>query len=108
MAINFNPDPKPEPRPKKEPKPIRKVSKRLSVDLNMYKVIRGRYLNENPICEKCHKQHSDQIHHKKGRENSLLYNDKYFFAVCDPCHKYIEANPEEAKLKRWSLSRLSR
>jgi hypothetical protein len=49
-----------------------------------------------------------QIHHKKGRIGHLLWNTKYFLAVCPNCHRYIEDHPEQARSNGWSLSRLSK
>ena len=72
----------------------------------IYKVKRKRYLEENRICEACLKQ-ATEIHHKKGRLGTMIYNELYFMAVCRTCHLYIENNPQEAKVKGWSVSRLS-
>ena len=102
----FKPDPKPEPRKKKEKKPIKKTSKSRQADQRLYEIVRERYLNNNPICEVCGTTHSDQIHHKKGKIGSLLYNERYFLAVCFPCHRHIEDNPEFAKREGYSLNRL--
>lgn len=49
-----------------------------------------------------------QIHHKKGRIGELLFDKKYFLAVCQNCHNYIENNPEFAILNGYSLSRLAK
>lgn len=103
--MEWKSDPKPEPRQKKKRKRIPLVSESKKLDLKLYAQAREEYLNENPICERCHTKHSDQIHHKAGRVSSLLFNKKFFMAVCDPCHKYIEMNPNEAKEKGWSVLR---
>lgn len=103
--MNFRPDPKPEPRKKKAKKGINKVSKHRKEQNDLYKIVRPIYLKDHPICEKCEIKHSDQIHHKKGREGWLLVAVEWFMAVCDGCHKYIEAHPTEAILNGWSISR---
>ena len=114
--MSWKPDPKPDPRPKKKRRRISRVSERRKIDEKLYTQARKEYLNDNPKCERCvylsekygsRVMPSNQIHHKKGRTGSLLYNKRYFMACCDDCHKYIEANPKESKLKGWSISRLS-
>jgi hypothetical protein len=101
----FKPDPKPEPRPKNKAKGINKVSESKKLDLKLYKQAREDYLNNNPFCERCNIKHSLEIHHQKGRVSSLLYNPKYFMAVCRTCHRYIELNPLESLKMGWSIKR---
>lgn len=109
----FRPDPKPEPKEKKKRKRIPYVSESRKLDNKLYKQARKEYLANHPYCERCLELNtyffgrSNQIHHRKGRVGSLLFNNKFFMACCDDCHKYIEANPIEAKEKGWSISRLS-
>jgi hypothetical protein len=103
--MTWKPDPKPEPRSKKKRKRIPYISESKKLDLKLYKQAREEYLNDNPFCERCNVKHSDQIHHQKGRISSLLYNPKYFLAVCDTCRKYIEDNPLEALKMGWSVKR---
>ncbi len=93
---------------KPKPKPIRKVSLK-RIDKNKeYSEVNKQYLKDNPVCEviNCELK-SDQVHHKKGRTGDLLTDIKYFLAVCDPCHKYIELNPLWAKEHGYSESRLT-
>ena len=106
--MTFKPDPKPAPKKKKEAKRIRKVSKSRKSEKTLYLIARELYINQHPICERCNRKHSDQIHHKGGRIGSLLYDKRYFLAVCDTCHKWIEANPKLSKEEGWSISRLSK
>jgi len=105
--MTFRPDPKPEPRKKKKRKRIPQVSEKRKHELAKYSKIREAYLNNNPICERCNVKHSDQIHHMRGRIGTALTDVNYFLAVCDSCHKYIEANPKESIKKGWSFPRLS-
>ena len=95
---------KPKPR-----KPInKKAEKRKNEEALYYGTTRPVYLKENPVCECCKKAKADQIHHKRGRIGKLLNDVRYFLACCDGCHKIIEANPEWAKLAKYSLSRLAK
>lgn len=90
-------------------KPIKPRSEKRVKEESKYSKARKEYLADHPNCEArligC-TQLACQIHHKKGRIGELLYNKKFFLAVCDHCHKWIEAHPEEAKEKGFSLNRL--
>tara|TARA_R100001244_G_scaffold66422_1_gene54662 strand:- start:575 stop:892 length:318 start_codon:yes stop_codon:yes gene_type:complete len=101
----WKPDPKPEPKQKKKAKAISKVSKSRKLDLKLYEQARDEYLNNNPICNVCNEAHTDCVHHKAGRIGSLLYNPRYFLAVCGACHDTIENNPEWAKEMGFSVIR---
>ena len=100
----FNPDPKPNPRAKSKPSRIKPRSKKRSKQEREYSKVRIKFLAENSRCERC-RGLATEIHHRKGRENTLLIAVEYFMAVCRRCHKYIENNPIEAKERGWSLSR---
>ncbi len=114
--MTWKPDPKPEPRSKKKRKRIPYMSDSRKLDQKLYESERKDYLEANPECERCiwlEKEEnilrmilsSDQIHHRRGRIGSLLYNPKYFMACCNRCHKHIEANPKESFKMGWSVKR---
>lgn len=89
-------------------KTIRRRSKKRAKQEREYAKLRKEYLDEHVICEvKGCLQISEEIHHKKGRIGELLTDVKYFLAVCNPHHRYIESHPVEAKEHGYSLSRLS-
>lgn len=88
----------------KSQKKIPKISKNQKKRLEKYQKLRNEYLKEHSICEVCNNKPSSEIHHRKGREGNNLF--QYFLAVDQECHQYIELNPEEAKEKGWSLSRM--
>lgn len=48
---------------------------------------------------------TEDVHHKRGKEGDLLYDVRYFLAVCRKCHTWIHDNPELAYEQGWSLSR---
>jgi hypothetical protein len=91
---------------------INKVSEKKKEMDKQYKKIRAAFLKSHPFCEAniegCGKV-AVEIHHKRGRigEDDYL-NDKYFLAVCRPCHHLLELNPAWAKQNGFSLSRLSK
>jgi hypothetical protein len=87
---------------------IKKISDKRKKENSEYLNIRAKYLKENPYCQVygCNRKSSD-IHHKKGRENSLLNDLTYFLGVCRCCHSKIELNPIWAKENGYSLNRTS-
>lgn len=87
---------KPKPQPKKS---ILPVSKKRMEELAKYRPLRDKYLQDNPMCEvdDCNNV-STNLHHKAGRNGSLLYDVRYFMACCDDCHpRRIHENPEWAR-----------
>lgn len=103
----YNKENEPKMRLKRSKKRIKKVSKSRSKELSVYDRERIRYMNSHAFCEVCGKRATD-IHHKKGRVGKLLTDKRYFLAVCRECHSRIETDPQWAKDKGYSLSRLSK
>ena len=66
---------------------IKPISDKRAKDLSKYRPLRDKYLKENPVCEvkECHNK-TTNLHHKKGRTGSLIYDVKYFMACCSTCH----------------------
>lgn len=97
---------------------IAKVSKKAYERNLMYKKARVDYLESHPVCEvklpDCLIPTIDcdnsglQVHHRRGRIGDLMWDKRYFLAVCHNCHRYLEDHPEQAKANGWSLSRLSK
>lgn len=98
---------------KKEAK-IAPRSKKRAKEERDYSTVRKEYLEEHPICEVCirennpYKYPATEIHHKKGRIGPLLTDSRYFLAVCRDHHEFIENNPKWAKLKGYSINRLTK
>ena len=92
----------------KPQKPIKKVSEKRSVENLQYSADRIVFLGkpENKICPITKKPTTD-IHHKRGRIGSLLLDQRYWVALSREGHKYVEENPEWAKMNGFSLNRLS-
>jgi len=59
------------------------------------------------ICPECGLP-ATEVHHKKGRIGKLLLDIRFWLPVTPDCHKKIELNPEWAKEKGYSLSRLAK
>jgi len=92
-------------RPRKN---IAPASEKKLKELAKYRPIRDKYLSENTECEvdDCSSS-STHVHHKAGRAGSLLYNPKYFMAVCNDCHPsriHHEANDGWARKKGYIIN----
>lgn len=86
---------------------IRKLSPKRAKQNREYRQKAALYLSVHPVCEACKQNEATQIHHKKGRIGELLTDMKYFLAVCESCHRFIELHPVQAKKYGFSLSRLA-
>jgi len=87
-------------------KRISPVSVKRKKKLEEYVHIRNKFLEENPICERCGDLAID-VHHTKGRLGTNLTDTQYFKSVCRTCHTYIEEHPEWALLHGFRKSRLA-
>jgi len=87
---------------------IPKVSKKRQVEQLQYQVLRTEFLSkpENKICPITNLPTTD-IHHKKGRVGNLYLNTQFWIALSREGHKFVEENPEWAKVNGYSLNRLS-
>ena len=81
------------------------LSKRRTKQYREYSKVRKEYLEEHSYCEVCYSP-ATEIHHKKGKIESLLTDKNFFLAVCRNCHDWIENNPEKAKEEGYSVDRL--
>lgn len=90
---------------------LRRVSKKTSSRskrLRLYEKAKIEYLSRFVVCESefCN-NNSSQIHHKKGRIGSLLWDKNFFLAVCPFCHTKIETNRKWAMEKGYLLDRVA-
>ena len=92
----------------KSSKPIKNVSDKKLIELKEYRIVRDRYLKENPVCEfeGCGSREVE-LHHKKGKVGKLLVDPRYFCSLCRNHHRYIEENPILAKELGLSVDRLT-
>lgn len=63
-----------------------------------YSKVRAEYLKRNPWCRMCGKGATD-IHHRNGKVSNLLFDTRYFTAVCSGCHDWCHRNIELARQK---------
>jgi len=62
------------------------------------------------MCQRCHKKRSEVGHHRKGRDGeqdgvNLTIYAPLIMGVCNKCHTYIHAHPEESYLEHWMYHR---
>jgi hypothetical protein len=97
--------PKPVPR-----KPIKQVSDKRKKEMSKYTKLCTAFKILNPVCqgqlEGC-TYSTTEVHHAAGRMGSLLTNVDHFVPLCASCHRHVELNPEMAKEKGLSKSRLN-
>lgn len=92
---------------KQAKKPIKQFSKKSLDNLKRYRILRDKYLKENPVCQYPGCQSRDvTLHHRRGRVGAYLTDKRFFSALCWPHHQHIELNPDLAKQLGLSLSRL--
>jgi hypothetical protein len=48
------------------------------------------------------------VHHAKGRIGTLFLDERFWVPLCMQAHEWVEKNPNEAKDKGLSMSRLSK
>jgi len=87
---------KSKPASLKTHRPMRRVSAKRAKENKLYTQVRKDYLILHPRCEVCIDSPACDIHHRRGRWKSRLYDATYFLAVCRPCHDRIHHNPEWA------------
>ena len=105
-------------KPLKPLKSINKVSKKQTVLNAKYTVLRIEYLGkqENKICPITGNE-ATTVHHKKGRlgyadefarlnDIPLLLDIRFWIALSMDGHDYVERNPQWAKDKGYTLSRI--
>lgn len=91
-------------------KAIKQVSTR-QIKLNAaYKVLRDQFMKLHPACQAgldgCTVK-ATECHHMRGRGEYLL-NDKYYLALCNNCHRWINEHNEAATAMGFCQSRLSK
>lgn len=61
-------------------------------------------LAENPICQRCWKQRSIDVHERKSRaRGGSITDETNLVCLCRPCHDLITREPEEAAKRGWLL-----
>ena len=88
------------PKPRKR---LPKMSRKRQREAKAYSLLRAAYMKAHPLCQKCGRARSDELHHRGGRGKNYL-NPDLFSAVCASCHRAIHAHPSEARAEGWLLT----
>ena len=94
---------------KKSKKNISPIAEKEKKRLAEYRVVRDEWLGINKRCQfpNCYSR-DVQLHHAAGRIGSLLTDTRYFRALCDTHHRWVELHPVEAKKMDLSVDRLNK
>jgi 5-methylcytosine-specific restriction endonuclease McrA len=107
------------PKPKKADRARRKRlthKEKTKARRSLYrKLIRPAYLaglaagqgrkGEIPLCERCAEFPALTVHHRGGREGDLVMDPENLDGLCEPCHAWAHANPQEAMAEGWLTPR---
>jgi hypothetical protein len=82
---------------------LRYASPKRQSEYKEYAKVKKAYLALHPMCEKCKKAKSQDIHHKAGRVGRYLCDYSLFAALCRACHDFIHQNGREARKQGWII-----
>jgi hypothetical protein len=91
---------------KRKRKEINRISGKRKKEMAIYRRKRDVFMKKHEVCEVCKNAKPTDLHHRKGRSGKMIYKERYFLAVCRPCHTKIENNPIWAKKNGYSVDRL--
>lgn len=89
---------------KKVPKRIAPVSDKQKERLVKYRIVRDKFLRDNPNCEICGNT-PVELHHKMPRAYSLC-DVSVFMSVCRSCHERIERDDSWARENGYKINHL--
>lgn len=87
---------------------IPKQSEKRKKQTALYLKKRRTFMDQNTCCQAKLKGctgRSTELHHRKGRLGELIYDERYFLAVCRSCHGIITEHSKLALEKGLSLLR---
>jgi hypothetical protein len=82
---------------------LRNASPKRQREYKEYTKVKQAYMALHPICERCKKAKSQDIHHKAGRVGQWLCRYEFFAAVCRACHDAIHENGVAARKQGWII-----
>ncbi len=86
--------------------PLKKVSDKMKNKLSAYRESSRQFLM-GKRCAVYSTFKATEVHHIKGRTEEFLMDKKYWLPVSRKGHVFIEMNPEEARRRGWTVSRLT-
>ena len=87
---------------------IKKCSDKQAERLKEYRIVRDKYLKENPTCARCGTTNNLSLHHLAGREGKLLTDVNNFMTLCIPCHSWASEFTKDAIEQGFARSRLQK
>jgi hypothetical protein len=85
-----------KPEKSKPKRPIRRISRKRMRSQIIYRRRKQGFMAKHPRCQCCKRALSEDLHHKRGRIGRLLTDERFWMAVCRPCHDRIHRHPAEA------------
>ncbi len=80
---------------------LSRVSFKRMIEMREYSKKRKSFLSDRPICEKCNRRPSKDVHHKHGRLAGNYLNELTWAALCRTCHDEIHNAPGQARRTGW-------
>ena len=85
----------------------RQSKKRKKLYEEEYLPLRQQFLEEHPVCQRCAKAPSMDVHHKRGRIGKNMLDTSTWAALCRICHSEVEAHPKESREQGWLIGRFN-
>ena len=60
------------------------------------------------VCERCGTARGEQMHHRQARGmggSKIRNGPENLLHLCEPCHRWVEANPAESYVNGWKVRR---
>jgi len=84
--------------------PVSKQSRIGRIKTEIYRVLRLQFLERNRWCRVClfvpyspRLRAATQVHHSRGRDGTLIIDERFFVPVSDAGHDWIQRNPAAAR-----------
>jgi len=84
------------------PKRIRSVSKRRCKTNTAYRLKARMFLAMHPVCAVCCLRSSTEVHHTRGRADTLLLDERFWMPVDHDCHRAIHDHIDDARRSVWT------
>lgn len=81
--------------------PLRRVSAKRAKENREYTKRRKEFLSRHRWCVVYPYEPATEVHHKDGREGSLLNQEELWLAVSRRGHEFIHQHPNEARKRGW-------
>lgn len=84
--------------------PLRARSKKTEAKYRIRRPLVAELLAERPVCERCRKAMSTDVHEPRMRSRGADITDpEQCVALCRPCHRWTHDNPAAATAEGWMV-----